>query len=106
MRKLILLFIAFALIGCSIYYENGKWGTDLDIEPERELVYNNGLYYYFGKPYSGNNYAKYDNGKIKQKSSFKNGKKDGVWNWFTENGLLIRREFWEEGILVKTTEKI
>jgi antitoxin component YwqK of YwqJK toxin-antitoxin module len=105
MKKILLLFIAFALIGCSIHYENGKWGTDLDIEPERELVYKNGLYYYFGKLYSGKNYEKYDNGKIKLKSQFKKGKKDGDWIWYSENGQFIRGETWDEYGLVKTTEK-
>ncbi len=110
MKKILLLFIAFALIGCSIHIHNGKlvssMDNELDNKPERELVYKNGLYYYFGKPYSGNNYTKYDNGSIKQESRFKNGKKDSEWSWYTENGLFIRGETWDEGVLVKTREKL
>jgi antitoxin component YwqK of YwqJK toxin-antitoxin module len=110
MKNTLVLFIAFVLTGCSIHIRDGKLVSSMDNEleskPERELGYKNGLYYYFGKPYSGNNYAKYDNGNIKQESKYKNGKKDGEWSWYSNNGQYIRGETWDEGELVKTREKL
>ena len=86
MKNLILFFISIVLIGCSVHIHNGKLVTS------PELVYKNGLYYYYGKLYSGNNYEKYDNDRIKLKSQFKNGKKDGDWIWYNEQGFFKRRD--------------
>jgi len=100
-RKTLFILISFTIAGCAILYENGKWSTDIEIYPERDLDYKNGYYYYFGKIYSGNNYTKYDNGEIRQKSKYENGKKDGVWSWYSEDALLIKTETWKEGVLIK-----
>jgi hypothetical protein len=106
MKNLLLLFVAFTLIGCSVHIHNGELVESSDNQPELELVYKNRLYYYIGKLYSGKNYVKYNNGRIKQVSHFKNGKKDGDWAWYTENGQFIRGETWDEYGLVKTTERL
>jgi len=110
MKKILILFIAFVLTGCSIHFHDGKLvssiNTELDSKSERELVYKNGLYYYNGKPYSGNNYVRYDNGNLKQERKYKNGKKDGEWSWYSENGQYIRGETWDELGLVKTRKKL
>lgn len=106
MKTIVILFFVFTLLGCSVHIHNGQLVESSDYEPELELVYKNGLYYYFEKPYTGTNYKKYDNGRIEQVSHFKNGKKDGDWTWYTENGQFIRGETWDEYGLVKTTQKL
>jgi antitoxin component YwqK of YwqJK toxin-antitoxin module len=40
---------------------------------------------------------KFDNGVIKIKGYYKNGKKDGTWEEYNENGDLILVQIYQEG---------
>ena len=43
----------------------------------------------------------YDNNEIKDKGVIKNGKKDGLWEYFDEKGNLTKSETWENGKLIE-----
>ncbi len=51
--------------------------------------------------------TKHDNGKIKEKGSYRNGKKHGKWKTYDENGVLLKvvkykkGEFWWERLYKK-----
>ena len=103
MRKLILLFATFLMFGCSIYYENGQSDMRLTYK-DIELDYKNGFYYRYGKPFTGIVYTEHDNGRMKMEMKFKEGKKDGNWEWYRSDGHILKKEIWKEGELVKTVE--
>ena len=58
-----------------------------------DLVKRNNLYYkkFTDVPFTGEISGK-RNGK------FKKGKKDGLWEWFNEDGSLKKTETWKNGI--------
>ena len=103
MRKLILLFAVILMTGCITYYENGEQGTKL-IYKDVELVYKNGLAYLYDKPFTGVINTEHENGRLKEEIKFKDGKKDGVWEWYNSDGRLLKKEFWKNGELTKTVE--
>jgi antitoxin component YwqK of YwqJK toxin-antitoxin module len=47
----------------------------------------------------------YDNGQLKGKTSWLNGKKDGIWTYYNEVGMLLKTEIYGDNKLISTTEK-
>jgi len=70
------------------------------------LTYNQdeGLYYhtngYGTHKFSGKNYIKFSNGNVKEKSEFKKGKKHGNWFWYNKQSRKLKKQVWDEGILI------
>lgn len=70
------------------------------------LTYNNqdNLYYhtndYGTYIFSGKNYLKHSNGRVKEQSQFKKGKKHGNWFWYNEQGRKLKKEVWDVGNLI------
>jgi|TARA_Y100000310_G_C20422037_1_gene687133 antitoxin component YwqK of YwqJK toxin-antitoxin module len=60
----------------------------------KELVEKSGLKYkvHKEKPYTGKVVSKYENGQKLYDEMFKDGKPDGKWTWWNENG-----KKWAEG---------
>jgi antitoxin component YwqK of YwqJK toxin-antitoxin module len=48
--------------------------------------------------------AYYENGQLMGKGSIKNGEKDGVWEFYFEDGQLKNIEFYKDGELVKNID--
>ena len=44
----------------------------------------------------------YDNGQLQFKSNYKDGKKDGETFWYKENGKFIKAEIWKDNKLIET----
>ena len=44
----------------------------------------------------------YDNGQLQEKTNYKDGKQDGLWEFFDRNGNLTKTETWENGEVVET----
>ena len=42
----------------------------------------------------------YENGKLSAKGNYKDGKENGFWELFNEDGSLKKTETWKDGILV------
>ena len=47
--------------------------------------------YYKGAPYSGEMFFNYVNGQLRLKVNYKDGKKDGLYEWYYENGQLKQK---------------
>ena len=91
MKKLLLL-VLLILIGCS------------SPEPEPEpinidtLNYRNNTFYSLNseKPYSGHVFEPFWNGQFSMEGKIKNGKKDGLWKYYHENGQLQEEETYKD----------
>lgn len=71
------------------FYENGQ--------PQYDTIYKN------GKPSTRNYY--YANGKVRMQASYDAaGNYNGEWSFYDESGKLIRKEFHEQGKLMRTIE--
>ena len=92
MRKLLLITLPLLLIvGCSSSPE--------PINYETTLIEREGVFYTIdkNKPYSGKVFSLYDDGKIKNEGTLKDGKKDGLnTNWY-ENGQKSKEETYKGG---------
>lgn len=53
-----------------------------------DLIYENGKTFYNNRLYTGNCIAKYSNGNIMSKQSYKNGDDFGTWIFYFENGKI------------------
>jgi hypothetical protein len=100
-RLVLIIFLIF--FSCTIYYERGQWGSRWSYE-DIELTYRDGLYYYLDKPFTGIIYSEYAENRKKAEMKYKDGKKDGVWEWYYPTGGIMRKEFWENGVLTNTME--
>ena len=60
-----------------------------------DLVERNGLLYkkFTNVPFSGNVTGK--------KELLKNGKRDGLWEWYDENGQLLRKGYYKNENIIK-----
>ena len=41
----------------------------------------------------------YDNGQLEFRRNYKNGKEDGLWEYFDEDGNLTETQEWKDGVL-------
>jgi hypothetical protein len=46
----------------------------------------------------------YENGNIKARTPCKEGKEDGIEEWFDERGNIVKTRHWNDGELIKTTK--
>ena len=62
------------------------WGESSD-----DLVKRNDLYYkkFTDTPFTGTTLDYYSNGQLSHKVNWKNGKKEGIWEWYDDNGQLL-----------------
>ena len=44
----------------------------------------------------------YENGQLRSKKYLKNGKPEGEWLWYNENGKLKKTEIYKDDKLIKT----
>ena len=80
MKRLLLIILPLLLIvGCS---------SPEPINYETTLIERDGVFYTkdTNKPYSGQVFSLYDDGKKKEEGTYKDGKKDGLWTYWDENG--------------------
>ena len=84
MKRLLLIVLPLLLIvGCS---------SPEPINYETTLVERDDVYYTkdTNKPYSGQVFSLYDDGKKKGEGTLKDGKEDGKWTYFHSNGQKFR----------------
>ncbi len=106
MKKLsIIPFILMSLVAIP------SWGETMD-----DLVYRDGIHYkkfsdvpftgevegkYQGKIKNGKEegpwIAYYDNGQLDYKGDYKNGKREGLWIWYHDNGILYGKGEFKNG---------
>jgi len=87
--KRLLLIVLLLIVGCS----------KEPINYETTLIERDGVYYTkdTNKPYSGPVFSLYNNGQKKDEGTFKNGKKDGKFPKWFENGQMEEITYYEEG---------
>ena len=94
MKKLtILLFITLTLLiqGCGFFEETICKGTEGQMR--------DGLVYLPNQqePFTGNNLCKHQNGQIRSKGKFKDGKEDGRWTEWYRNGQIFSEGNYKDG---------
>ena len=90
MNNSLIISLLFLIVGCSKLID------------EPSLIEKNGVMYLpqSDKPYSGD-VSKSDNfGKTLLKGTYKNGKKDGLWTDWDENGKKLKEETYKDGELI------
>ena len=56
-----------------------------------------GITYYKGEPFTGEIFRNYDNGQLKAKINYTDGKYDGLSEGYYKNGQLKGKNYWEDG---------
>ena len=67
---------------------------------EGELLKRDGLLYKPGslEPFTGKNVLWHHNSQLLRKGSYKDGKKDGLWEWFSKDGSMKTTKTWKNGV--------
>uniref|UniRef100_UPI004047ECCB toxin-antitoxin system YwqK family antitoxin n=1 Tax=Polaribacter sp. TaxID=1920175 RepID=UPI004047ECCB len=120
------------LLNLSIIFLLSSCGQTIDYDTEKEYIkieYLDGpdILYYKGTPYTGifiryideekkqlglkrtfqdgkenGPFEKYyENGQLSEKGTFKDGEKDGLFEFYDEDGELTKKEIWKEGKIQK-----
>lgn len=63
-----------------------------------QLVEKDNIIYFSDKPFTGKCATYFDSGKIGIEGNYKNGRKDGEWIWYYENGTRKRSTIFKDGI--------
>jgi antitoxin component YwqK of YwqJK toxin-antitoxin module len=85
LKKLLYLLLFIPLISFS---QETKNVLNIDTIKEEYIKTTDGITYYNGKPYNGVFISNHDNGQLKFKANFKDGKRDGLYEEYYENGQL------------------
>ena len=90
MKKLTYLFLALLIVAsCSKSIDSGL---------EKDYIkYEKNITYYKGLPYSGEIFANYKNDQLEFKGNFKDGKRDGLFEWYYKNGQLKKKQNFKDG---------
>ena len=88
----VLLVLLFPLLACG----------DATVD-ESQTVDRGGLTYEVNSqtPFTGYTITKFENGQIRQKIQYKDGKKDGPWVRYHKNGQLLSKETYKDGEKIK-----
>ncbi len=67
--------------------------------PSKDLIERQGLTYEVNSqtPFSGSSVDYHSNGQLLTKSNYKDGKRDGLWEYFGENGQLRFKSNYKDG---------
>ena len=96
MKRLLLIVLPLLLIvGCS---------SPEPINYEETLNERDGVFYTkdTNEPYSGPVFSLYDDGKKNKEGTFKDGKEDGLWTWWFENGQKKSEPIWKDGEFISS----
>jgi len=91
MKKLLPILCLLILVSCS------------NEVPVDQLVERNGITYEINSqtPFTGGFVNYHENGQLKERGYFKNGKEDGMWEGFEENGQIEFTSYYINGKKVK-----
>jgi len=87
MKKLLTILCLVLLVSCSNQVHSDK------------LVERDGITYEVNSttPFTGSSVSYYEGAHPEYRGNYKNGKKDGLMEWFHENGQLSVRENYKDG---------
>ena len=97
MKILLSIFCLLILVSCSPTPE-----IPSEV-PSDKLVERNGITYEVNSqtPFTGGKVSYHDNSQLKTKGNYINGKEDGLWEYFDEEGILTETEEYKDGELVE-----
>ena len=97
LNYIIILSLPLFVFGCDTILSSGttidKDSDEFDYIEETEK----GIIHYKGVPFNGSVTETYDNGQLKGKRTYKDGKKDGFYEEYYENGQLGRKGTYKDG---------
>lgn len=96
MKKLLYLLLFIPFISFS---QETKNVLNIDTIKEEYIKTTNYITYYDGEPYTGVLFRNYENGQLKFKSIFKDGRVNGLCEDYYENGQLHKKENYKDGML-------
>ena len=91
---------SITVLVCLILFTSCTKSIDGDIEKEyieRRNKRNYLITYYKGEPFTGEIFRNYDNGQLKAKINYTDGKKDGLSEHYYENGQLQFKMNFKDG---------
>ena len=70
---------------------------------EEDLIEKNGIWFkkYSRKPFTGCFVNYHENGQLECKGNYKDGKRDGLWEWYHDNGRLESKRNYKDGKLIE-----
>ena len=75
---------------------------EVDVEKEVDQYCLNrsedGLMMYESVPFSGVSVSHYENGQLRSKTSYSNGKRDGIHEWYYNHGQLMTKGFFSNDV--------
>ena len=92
MKQLLTILCLVLLVSCS------------NEVPSDKLVERDGITYEVNSttPFTGSSVEYHDNGQLEKRGNYKNGKQDGLFEFFNENGNLTSTQTYRNGELVET----
>jgi len=96
MKNILLVILTISLISCSekeLSFENLVERNELTYEINNE------------SPFSGKAFSKYENQQFKEIGYFEDGKKVGVWEYYADNGQIIKKATYDNNKLNGLSEE-
>ena len=93
MKKLLFLLPLLTIISCS---PERVHIDDTQASKEAKMLF------YQGKPFTGIAYDVYLNGQLQFEETYKDGKRDGLAQWWNENGQLRLETAYKDGLDILT----
>ena len=97
LNYIVILSLPLFVFGCDTILSSG---TTIDKDSD-EFDYiettEKGIVHYKGIPFNGSVTGTYENGKLEEKRTYKDGKEDGVFELYFENGQLMAKGAWKDG---------
>lgn len=87
---------SITVLVCFILFTSCTKSIDGKIE-KSYIEERKGITYYKGTPFTGEIFENYENGQLQYKSNFKDGKEDGLYEFYYENGQLWYKRNYKDG---------
>jgi len=87
---------SITVLVCLILFTSCTKSIDGEIE-KSYIEERKGITYYKGTPFTGEIFENYDNGQLKRKINYKDGKEDGLYEEYYENGQLQFKINYKDG---------
>ena len=87
---------SITVLVCLILFTSCTKSIDGEIE-KSYIEERKGITYYKGTPFTGEIFENYENGQLRFKHNYKEGKKDGLFESYYENGQLDYKENFKDG---------
>ena len=105
LNYIIILSLPLFVFGCDSILSSGKTIDEDSDEFQYIEKSKKGITNYKGVPFNGFITETYSNGQLREKKTYKDGKKDGVYEWYFENGQLEEKGTYKDGVADGAVER-